>query len=151
MIIESRVCAEVPMNPELRVAVDVGFERHRVAVGLADGGLIDEFDITHDAAGLSLFFARVGRHERERALPVAVAMEGYNGYTRPLDRQILAQGYRLFNVNNLKLARYKEIFPSPAKTDAIDARRKVFQGQTTITIDYNNYVQTIKTWSRIPI
>lgn len=111
------------MNPELRVAVDVGFERHRVAVGLADGGLIDEFDITHDAAGLSLFFARVGRHERERALPVAVAMEGYNGYARPLDRQILAQGYRLFNVNNLKLARYKEIFPSPAKTDAIDARR----------------------------
>jgi len=111
------------MSPELRVAVDVGFQRHRVAVGLADGGLIDEFDITHDAAGLSLFFARVGRHERERALPVAVAMEGYNGYARPLDRQILAQGYRLFNVNNLKLARYKEIFPSPAKTDAIDARR----------------------------
>jgi len=111
------------MNPELRVAVDVGCNRHRVAVGLVDGGLIDEFDITHDAAGLSLFFARVGRHERERALPVAVAMEGYNGYARPLDRQVLAHGYRLYNVNNLKLARYKEIFPSPAKSDAIDARR----------------------------
>jgi transposase len=111
------------MNPELRVAVDVGCNRHRVAVGLSDGGLIDEFDITHDAAGLSLFFQRVGRHERERALPVAVAMEGYNGYARPLDRLVLGRGYRLFNVNNLKLARYKEIFPAPAKTDAIDARR----------------------------
>jgi transposase len=111
------------MNPELRVAVDVGCNRHRVAVGLSDGGLIDEFDITHDAAGLSLFFQRVGRHERERALPVAVAMEGYNGYARPLDRQVLGRGYRLYNVNNLKLARYKEIFPAPAKTDAIDARR----------------------------
>ncbi len=111
------------MNPELRVAVDVGCNRHRVAVGLSDGGLIDEFDFTHDAAGLSLFFQRVGRHERERALPVAVAMEGYNGYARPLDRLVLGRGYRLFNVNNLKLARYKEIFPAPAKTDAIDARR----------------------------
>jgi transposase len=111
------------MNPELRVAVDVGCNTHRVAVGLSDGGLIDEFDITHDAAGLSLFFQRVGRHERERALPVAVAMEGYNGYARPLDRLVLGRGYRLFNVNNLKLARYKEIFPAPAKTDAIDARR----------------------------
>lgn len=111
------------MNPELRVAVDVGCHKHRVAVGLSDGGLIDEFDITHDAAGLSLFFQRVGRHEREHRVPVAVAMEGYNGYARPLDRQVLGRGYRLYNVNNLKLARYKEIFPSPAKTDAIDARR----------------------------
>jgi len=30
---------------------------------------------------------------------------------------------RLLNVNNLKLRRFKELFPSPAKTDAIDARR----------------------------
>jgi transposase len=123
MIFESWVCAGVPMNRELRVAVDVGCHGHRVAVGLSDGGLIDEFDITHDAAGLSLFFQRVGRHEREHGLPVAVAMEGYNGYARPLDRQVLGRGYRLYNVNNLKLARYKEIFPAPAKTDAIDARR----------------------------
>lgn len=123
MIFESWVCAGVPMNRELRVAVDVGCNRHRVAVGLSDGGLLDEFDITHDAAGLSLFFQRVGRHEREHGLPVAVAMEGYNGYARPLDRQVLGRGYRLYNVNNLKLARYKEIFPAPAKTDAIDARR----------------------------
>jgi transposase len=33
------------------------------------------------------------------------------------------RGWRLYNVNNLKLARFKEIFPAPAKTDAIDARR----------------------------
>jgi len=35
----------------------------------------------------------------------------------------LGKGWTLLNVNNLKLARYKEIFPSPAKTDAIDARK----------------------------
>jgi transposase len=34
---------------------------------------------------------------------------------------ILSQGYKLVNINNLKLARYKEIFPAPAKTDPIDA------------------------------
>jgi hypothetical protein len=50
-------------------------------------------------------------------------MEGYNGYARPLDRMILGQGFRLYSVNNLKLARYKEIFPAPAKTDAIDGRK----------------------------
>jgi hypothetical protein len=31
-------------------------------------------------------------------------MEGYNGHARPLDQQVLARGWRLFNVNHLKLA-----------------------------------------------
>ncbi len=52
-------------------------------------------------------------------------MEGYNGWARPLDGLIQARGYRLFNVNNIKLARYKEIFPGAAKTDQIDARKIV--------------------------
>ncbi len=52
-----------------------------------------------------------------------VAMEGYNGYARPLDQEVQRRGYTLLNVNNLKLRRFKELFPSPAKTDAIDARR----------------------------
>lgn len=56
-------------------------------------------------------------------LPIRVAMEGYNGWARPLDQQVLARGWRLYNVNNLKLARYKEIFPAPTKSDAIDSRR----------------------------
>jgi hypothetical protein len=40
-----------------------------------------------------------------------------------LDQPILSHGYTLFNINNLKLARFKEVFPSAAKTDAIDARK----------------------------
>jgi len=34
---------------------------------------------------------------------------------RPLDGHILRHGYSLYSVNNLKLARYKEIFPAPAR------------------------------------
>ena len=33
----------------LRVGIDVGSTRHRVAVGLPDGKLIDEFDVDHHA------------------------------------------------------------------------------------------------------
>lgn len=40
-----------------------------------------------------------------------------------MDSQILAQGWHRYAINNLKCARFKEIFPAPAKTDAIDARR----------------------------
>ena len=52
-------------------------------------------------------------------------MEGYNGWARPFDSLILKKGYKLYNVNNVKLARFKEIFPAAAKTDAIDARKIV--------------------------
>jgi len=111
------------MNPQLQVAVDVGSARHRVAIGLSEGRLLEEFAISHDGPGLAEFFVRVERQERQWGRPVAVAMEGYNGYARPLDQRVLQHGYRLFNVNNLKLARYKEIFPAPAKSDAIDTRK----------------------------
>ena len=43
----------------LRVGIDVGSTRHRVAVGLPDGTLIDEFDVDHHAAGFNQFFHRI--------------------------------------------------------------------------------------------
>jgi hypothetical protein len=54
-------------------------------------------------------------------------MEGYNGWARPLDSLIRARGYRLYNINNLKLTRFKEIFPGAAKSDRIDARKGLEQ------------------------
>jgi transposase len=111
------------ISPQLQVAVDVGCRRHRVAVGDVAGELLEEFDVEHSAVGLADFFARIERLRVKFGWPVAVAMEGYNGWARPLDRQVLRRGWRLYNVNNLKLARYKEIFPAPSKSDAIDTRR----------------------------
>lgn len=111
------------MNPlSIRVAIDVGSDRHFVAVGLPDGKILEEFNISHDRGGFNQFFQRIEAIEKRHQLPVAVAMEGFNGWARPLDGQIRRHGYRLYSVNNLKLARYKEIFPAPAKTDVLDAR-----------------------------
>jgi transposase len=92
-------------------------------VGDVAGELLEEFDVEHSALGLADFFARTERLRVKFGWPVAVAMEGYNGWARPLDRQVLLRGWRLYNLNNLKLARYKEIFPAPSKSDAIDTRR----------------------------
>lgn len=111
------------MQNQLHVAIDIGSQRHRVAIGLDDGGVIDEFDCPHTSSGLSDFFKRVRSHEQRHAARVSVAMEGFGGYARPLDSQVLAQGWSLYAINNLKFARFKEIFPAPAKTDAIDAKR----------------------------
>lgn len=106
----------------LHVALDVGCRRHRAAIGNAQGRVLAEFDVEHNAVGFADFFRKI-EGQRNPQQPVWVAMEGCNGYARPLDRKVREHGYRLLNVNNLKLARFKEIFPGPAKTDALDTHR----------------------------
>lgn len=108
---------------EVRVSVDVGNRCHSVAIGLPDGRVLEEFEIRHRPEGFGEFFSRIEKHREAQGGGVAVAMEGYNGYARPLDRMVRERGYRLYNINNLKLARFKEIFPGAAKTDRIDARK----------------------------
>jgi transposase len=112
-----------PVPLQLRVGVDVGSRCHTVAIGLSDGSLLEEFEISHTQAGFDDFFARVEICNRRQGLPIAVAMEGYNGHVRPLDTLVRARGWQLFNVNNLKLARFKEIFPAAAKSDRVDTRK----------------------------
>jgi len=112
-----------PVSLQLRVGVDVGSRCHTVAIGLSDGSLLEEFEIPHTAEGFQEFFARIEACGRRYPVPIAVAMEGYNGHIRPLDSLVRARGWRLFNVNNLKLARFKEIFPAAAKSDRIDTRK----------------------------
>jgi transposase len=107
----------------IRVGVDVGGKTHHVGIAGPDGKLLDEFSIPHSQEGFQEFFDRVEKQREKLDLPVAVAMEGYNGHARPLDRMIREKGYTLYNVNNLKLARFREIFPGPAKTDSLDVRR----------------------------
>jgi transposase len=119
---------------EILVSIDVGCHQHRVAIGLTGGAVIDEFNIEHNQDGFKHFFAQLALHEKQYQLPVSVAMEGYNGYARPLDQMVRKRDYRLFNINNLKLARFKEVFPGAAKTDAIDARKglELFQLRTLL-------------------
>ena len=111
------------MGPRIHVGIDVGSKRHRVGIASPGGEILDEFDMFHTTVGFQDFFHRVESHREALGVPVAVAMEGYNGYARPLDQMIQEKGYTLYNVNNLKLARFKEVFPGGAKTDEIDTRK----------------------------
>jgi len=111
------------MVPQLHVGIDVGCKKHRIGIADSQGRILEEFDTLHTEAGFREFFHRVDHYKETLGLPVAVAMEGYNGYARPLDQLIQEKGYILYNVNNLKLARFKEVFPGTAKTDTIDTRK----------------------------
>ncbi len=76
----------IAVFPEIRVSLDNGCRHHSVAVGLADGQLLDEFEIQHTKEGFSSFFKKIQHYELQFKLPVSIAMEGYNGYARPLDQ-----------------------------------------------------------------
>lgn len=124
---------------ELHISIDVGCYQHDVSAGLANGTYLGRFEINHDKAGFAKFFKQVEHYKKQSNGEVSVAMEGYNGHARPLDQLVLAKHYRLLNINNLKLARFKEIFPASAKTDAIDSRKglELFQLQQTIPLARN--------------
>jgi hypothetical protein len=82
---------------------------------------------------------------------VAVAMEGFNGCARPLDTMVRRRGYRLYNINNLKLARFKEIFPGAAKSDRIDARKglELFQLSDHLPLAKGRkYASLIEDWQK---
>lgn len=120
------------MTARLQVCLDIGSHQHHVALGSNDKGIAEVFTISHDRQGMQMLFERIECINGQRKLPVLVAMESFNGHARPLDRAVLAKGYQLFNVNNHKLARFKEIFPAAAKTDAIDVK-KMFELMTLQT------------------
>ncbi len=71
---------QIPL--EIRVSVDVGSYSHNMAIGLSIGEVLEEFQIAHQLEGFKYFFTRIERQQKKRGCPVAVAMEGYNGYAR---------------------------------------------------------------------
>ena len=81
------------IDPRIRVGIDVGCKAHRVAIANLKGSILEECDISHTDAGFQDFFRRIDHHKEKLNLPIAVAMEGFNGYVRPLDRLIQERGY----------------------------------------------------------
>jgi transposase len=107
---------------EIRVCIDVGSEQHYVAIALSTGELLQEFPVRHTSEDIKRLFEKIESLKESYKLPVVMAMEAYNGYARPIDSYALDRGYRLYNVNNTKLARFREVFPGPAKSDPLDTK-----------------------------
>ncbi len=53
-------------SKELRVSVDVGYRRHRVAMGLSGGGVLEEFEIEHRIEGFEDFFFRIEKYAKQQ-------------------------------------------------------------------------------------
>ena len=104
--------------------MDVGYRRHSVAMGLSSGEVLEEFEIDHRPEGFQEFFSRIEKHRKKGDCAVC----GSDGRLQRLRAAAWtawcvsgATGFII--INNLKFARFKEIFPGAAKSDRIDARK----------------------------
>jgi transposase len=103
--------------------MDIGSQTHRVAIGLSNGEILEEFGMSHTPDDIDFFFNKVEKYKKRYQLPVVVAMESYNGHARPIDKYVLNKGYKLLNVNNHKLAQFKKVFPGASKNDVVDTQK----------------------------
>ena len=72
------------LDSQIRVGIDVDCKAHRAGIADPRASILKEFDVSHTDAGFQDFFRRIEHHKQGVDLSVAVAMEGFNGYARPL-------------------------------------------------------------------
>ena len=102
--------------------IDVGSEQHHVIIMddkekiLYDREVAHKFNDFHEAIGE---FRKI---ETKEKVTIEFAMEGKNGYGSPFDRLLIENGFRLYNVDNLKLKRFKDVFGAEWRNDRRDAK-----------------------------
>ncbi len=102
--------------------IDVGSEQHHVIV------MNDKEEILYDqevAQKFSDFYEAIEEFreiEVKGKVTIEFAMEGKNGYGTPFDRLLIENGFRLYNVDNLKLRRFKDVFGAEWRNDRRDAK-----------------------------
>ena len=101
--------------------IDVGSESHHITILDEEDNVLYNKKISHrinEFAENIKLFKQMEKRERGK---ISFALEGKNGYSAPFDRILLAKGFTLYNVDNLKLKRFREAFAGEWRDDERDA------------------------------
>ena len=101
--------------------IDVGSESHHIIILDEEGNVLYNKKITHkiDEFTKSInLFRKIEKKERGK---LSFALEGKNGHSNPLDRILLNKGFTLYNIDNLKLKRFREAFAGEWRDDERDS------------------------------
>lgn len=101
------------------VGIDIGKESHYAA-------LLSANQPAQKAEVLRIANTVYGRERLRKTLSqygqCTIAIEQVGGWSSPLDYQLLEDNHRLFTIHPLRLARARELYGQPEKTDSQDAR-----------------------------
>ena len=102
--------------------IDIGSESHHVIILDGNGKVQYDRKVAHSFREFRDVIGKFKEFEEKEQGKIAFAIEGKNGYGAPFDRMLLESGFKLYNVDNLKLKRFREVFGAEWRNDRRDAK-----------------------------
>ena len=101
--------------------IDVGSESHHIIILDEKDNFLYNQKVSHKLSVFTESIKQFKQIEKKEKGVISFALEGKNGYSAPLDRILLDQGFTLYNVDNFKLKRFREAFAGEWRDDERDA------------------------------
>ncbi len=101
--------------------IDVGSESHHIIILDEKDNILYNQKVAHKLNEFTENIKLFKQLEKQEKGKLSFALEGKNGYSAPLDRILLAQGFTLYNVDNFKLKRFREAFAGEWRDDQRDS------------------------------
>jgi len=118
--------------------IDVGSEQHHVIIMNDKEEMLYDRKVAHKFSEFYEAIEEFREIEAKEKVTITFAMEGKNGYGSPFDRILIENGFTLYNVDNLKLRRFKDVFGAEWRNDRRDAK------MLAKMLKLRNYVDTEK-------
>jgi transposase len=106
----------------LHGGIDIGSESHHVIIMDDTGKVLCDRKVAHRFSGFREAIGEFKGIEEQQRGEITFAIEGKNGYGAPFDRMLLESGFKLYNVDNLKLRRFRDVFGAEWRNDRRDAK-----------------------------
>jgi len=101
--------------------IDIGCESHHILILDEEDNVLYNQKVAHKLNEFAETIKLFKQIERKEGGKISFALEGKNGYSAPLDWILLTQGFTLYNVDNLKLKRFRQAFAGEWRDDQRDA------------------------------
>ncbi len=127
--------------------IDVGSESHHVIILDGDGKVLYDRTVTHSFREFRDVIGKFRELEEKEQGEIAFAIEGKNGYGAPFDRILLESGFKLYNVDNLKLRRFRDVFGAEWRNDRRDAKMlaKMLKLKDHMDVEEKAFIEVEKT------
>jgi transposase len=101
--------------------IDVGSGSHHILILDDEDNVLYNQKVAHKLNEFTENIKLFKQIEKKEGGKISFALEGKNGYSNPLDRILLDKGFTLYNVDNLKLKRFREAFAGEWRDDERDS------------------------------
>lgn len=106
---------------QLYGGIDIGSAGHHIIVIDENEQIYYDGKVPHQLDALTQAIERFQGLEKSEKRTLTFAIEGKNGYSAPFDRLLIKAGFCLYNVDNLKLRRFRDVFGAEWRNDKRDA------------------------------